>query len=174
MSGRAGDGTRQVARGMCGGRMVGARVASRHTAVSPLATCTARPFASTLREIRWTTVIARPGAAPLIDLPPPSQPPTDAAIDALLRAGRKTDAINVHRQLYGVDAKTAKEAIEARYRFMPLTPRQSLGFQALLLLLLGGVIGLTHEGGPPWGLIIGASMIILSRVGRIVLERKAG
>jgi hypothetical protein len=110
----------------------------------------------------------------LIDLPPPSQPPTDAAIDALLRAGRKTDAISVHRQLYGVDAKTAKEAIEARYRFMPLRPRQRLVFEALLLLLPGGVIVLTHEGGPPWGLIIGASLVVLSRVGRIVLERKAG
>jgi hypothetical protein len=109
----------------------------------------------------------------LIDLPPPSRPPTDAAIDALLRAGRKTEAINVHRQLYGVDAKTAKEAIEVRYRFMPLRPRQSLVFQALLLLLLGGVTALTHKGGPPWGFIIGASMIILSCVGRIVLERKA-
>jgi hypothetical protein len=110
----------------------------------------------------------------LIDLPPPSQPPTDAAIDALLRAGRKTDAINVHRQLYGVDAKTAKEAIEARYRFMPLRPRQRLVFEALLLLLLGGVIVLTYKGGPPWGLIIGASLVVLSRVGRIVLERTAG
>jgi hypothetical protein len=109
----------------------------------------------------------------LIDLPSPSQPPTDAAIDALLRAGRKTEAINVHRQLYGVDAKTAKEAIEARYRFMPLGPRQRLVLQALLLLLFA-VAALTHEGGPPWGYIIGASMIILSRVGRIVLEKKAG
>jgi ribosomal protein L7/L12 len=48
----------------------------------------------------------RSGGAPL---PPPD-------IDALLRTGRKIEAIKRYRSLHGVDLKHAKDAIEARAR----------------------------------------------------------
>ena len=43
-------------------------------------------------------------------------PPSPAEIDALLRRGRKIEAIKMYRTLHGVDLKAAKDAVEARAR----------------------------------------------------------
>jgi hypothetical protein len=43
-------------------------------------------------------------------------PPSPTEIDALLRAGRKIEAIKMYRALHGVDLKAAKDAVEARAR----------------------------------------------------------
>ena len=45
-----------------------------------------------------------------------SGPPSPERVDELLRAGRKIEAIKMHRLLHGVDLKTAKDAIDARAR----------------------------------------------------------
>lgn len=46
----------------------------------------------------------------------PSSTPPPPEIDGLLRAGQKIEAIKRYRTLYGVDLKTAKDAIDARAR----------------------------------------------------------
>lgn len=43
-------------------------------------------------------------------------PATPTDVDALLRGGRKIEAIKLYRSLHGVDLKTAKHAIDTRAR----------------------------------------------------------
>jgi ribosomal protein L7/L12 len=50
------------------------------------------------------------------ELRPSDSPPSPAEIDALLRGGRKIEAIKMYRTLHGVDLKAAKDAIDARGR----------------------------------------------------------
>jgi ribosomal protein L7/L12 len=47
---------------------------------------------------------------------PSGMSPSPAEIDALLRTGRKIEAIKMYRSLHGVDLKAAKDAVEARAR----------------------------------------------------------
>ena len=56
----------------------------------------------------------RPGGSR--ELRPGDARPSAAEIDALLRGGRKIEAIKMYRTLHGVDLKAAKDAIEARGR----------------------------------------------------------
>jgi ribosomal protein L7/L12 len=56
----------------------------------------------------------RPGGSR--ELRPGAAQPSPAEIDALLRGGRKIEAIKMYRTLHGVDLKAAKDAIEARGR----------------------------------------------------------
>lgn len=56
----------------------------------------------------------RPGGSR--ELRPGDTPPSPAEIDALLRGGRKIEAIKMYRTLHGVDLKAAKDAVEARAR----------------------------------------------------------
>jgi ribosomal protein L7/L12 len=46
--------------------------------------------------------------------------PTEAEIDAQVRAGRKIEAIKLYRTLHHVDLKAAKDAIDARSRELGL------------------------------------------------------
>ena len=55
----------------------------------------------------------RPGSK---EVRPGDTPASPAAIDALLRGGQKMQAIKYYRELYGVDLKAAKDAVEARAR----------------------------------------------------------
>ena len=43
---------------------------------------------------------------------PPEGKGTDADVDRLIRLGKKISAIKLYREIYGVDLKAAKEAVE--------------------------------------------------------------
>jgi ribosomal protein L7/L12 len=53
-----------------------------------------------------------------------SEPATAERIDALLRSGRKIDAIKAYRKLHGVDLKAAKDAVDARARELGRLPNE--------------------------------------------------
>ncbi len=55
----------------------------------------------------------RPGSK---EVRPRGTPPSPTTIDELLRGGQKIQAIKHYRALYGVDLKTAKDAVDARAR----------------------------------------------------------
>lgn len=55
----------------------------------------------------------RPGSK---EARPSDTPPSPVAIDELLRAGQKIQAIKYYRELHGVDLKMAKDAVDARAR----------------------------------------------------------
>jgi ribosomal protein L7/L12 len=53
-----------------------------------------------------------------------NEPATAERIDALLRSGRKIDAIKAYRKLHGVDLKAAKDAVDARARELGRLPNE--------------------------------------------------
>ncbi len=85
---------------------------------------------------------------------PLGPPPTDADIKALHEAGRRSEAIQAYRLLHGVDLKTAIEAIAARERFTPLTPR-ARWICAVLLGLGGGLLAYFTSQDDAWRIILG-------------------
>ena len=96
--------------------------------------------------------------APSDDLIPLGRPPTDAEIQALLIAGRKDDAIRAYRLLYSVDLKTARDAIDARQRFLPLTRRDRWLLATLAAFSLGLVAYFLNQDHPWrtfWGILTG-------------------
>ena len=82
------------------------------------------------------------------DLVPLGRPPTEADVQAFLDAGQVSDAIQAYRLLHGVDLGTAKEAIAARRRFMPLTTKDRWAGAVLLALALGLLTYFGNEGHP--------------------------
>jgi large subunit ribosomal protein L7/L12 len=76
--------------------------------------------AGRLSAVRSTAVeMSGRGAAPPSQAPRPSAPTrseSDAEIDALLRDGRKIEAIKVARERFGLGLKEAKDLADARER----------------------------------------------------------
>ncbi len=89
------------------------------------------------------------------DLVPLGRPPTEADITAYLEAGNKVDAVKVYQLVHGVDVHTAKQAIDQRWRFMPLTKRDRLTFAAVLGLISGSLVFLNNPDHPLRGIILG-------------------
>jgi hypothetical protein len=66
-------------------------------------------------------------------IPPASEDPLDSQILQLMRAGRKIDAIKLHREQWRVGLKEAKDAVEALAQQHGI-PQRSVGCTGVLFV----------------------------------------